>query len=295
MAKKILILFCLFLILVGVFGLYGALKYRADIRKARQQNLLAKKEEITLVFVEGLNNKELANFLSEKGVVDSADDFLAEIKNFNTLKYESFLPKEAEGNLQGFLYPDTYRFFKNITDRRVTSGIQAADIVIDKLLTTFGQKIPNDAEVLAKAQGLKNFYQAVILASIIEKETGRTAVTAAQKQGLDEERKIIAGIFLNRLKIGMALESDATINYITGKNSPAVSSADTKINSPYNTYQTQGLPPTPIANPSLSSILAALNPTQTGYMYFLHDQTSGKAYYAKTYEEQLKNKQKYLR
>lgn len=293
MAKKFLISLIIALAVLGGLGLYGALKYRNDLRQARLNQPLPKKEEISLTFVEGLSNKEVAAFLEQKGAVDSAGSFLNDVKNFDAQKY-LFLPKEARGDLQGFLYPDTYRFFKDITDRSVTSSTAASDIIIDKLLATFGQKIPADAASLAKAQGL-SLYKAITLASIVEKETGREAVTDEQKQGLDAERGIIAGIFYNRLKVGMALESDATVNYVTGKNDPAVSTADTQINSPYNTYKYAGLPPTPIANPSLSSILAVLHPTQTDYMYFLHDQTTGKAYYAKTYDEQLQNKQKYLK
>jgi len=293
MAKKFLILLVIALVISGVLELHSALNYRNEARQARQNVPPPKREEISLTFIEGLSNKELGDFLAQKGVVDSQSDFLAAVKNFSIEKYP-FLPAQAAGNLQGFLYPDTYRFFKDITDRNITSSTAASDIVIDKLLATFGQKIPPDAAALAKAQGL-SLYQAITLASIIEKETGREAISDEQKQGLDTERGIIAGIFYNRLKIGMALESDATVNYITGKNDPSVSEADTKINSPYNTYKYPGLPPTPISNPSLSSILAVLHPTQTNYMYFLHDQTTGKAYYAVTYEEHLANKQKYLK
>ncbi len=293
MRHKFLIIFSVLLVGLGVFGLRSALNQRNMARQAKQP-APQPREEISLTFIEGLSNKELAGFLAKNHVVDSPNDFLTATKNFNAQEYSNFLPAAAAGNLQGFLYPDTYRFFKDITDRSETSNSEASNIVINKLLTTFGQKIPDDAVGLAKAQGL-NLYQAITLASIIEKETGRTAITDEQKQGLDAERGIIAGIFYNRLKIGMALESDATINYITGKNDPAVSQADTKIKSPYNTYQNRGLTPTPIANPSLSSILAVLHPTETNYLYFLHDQNTGKAYYAKTYEEHLRNKQKYLK
>ncbi len=294
MSKKALIIFILILLVFGGFNIYSALKERDAARKA-SQNPPPEREEITLRFIEGINNKELGALLKEQGIIDSVGDFSNLLKTFDTSKYQNFLPKEAAGDLQGFLYPDTYRFFRDIKDRKVTTSEEAAKIVIDKLLSTFGQRIPDNADLMAKKSGLKNFYQAVILASIIEKETGRTALTAAQKNSLEEERKIIAGIFYNRLNINMALESDATVNYITGKKDPAVLLADTKIKSPYNTYQNTGLPPTPICNPSLSSIMAALQPEESDYLYFLHDQTTGKAYYGKTYDEHLANKQKYLK
>ena len=92
----------------------------------------------------------------------------------------------------------------------------------------------------------------------------------------------------------MPLQSDATVNFATQKNQPSPSQADTEVDSPYNTYKYKGLPPGPICNPSLNSIMAALYPTDTDYMYFLHNQKTGQAIFAKTYEEHLKNKQKYL-
>ena len=112
---------------------------------------------------------------------------------------------------------------------------------------------------------------------------------------LDEERRIVAGIFYNRLNAGMALQSDATINYFTGKNDPSPLLEDLEKNSPYNTYKNRGLPPTPIGNPSLSSITAVLNPTNTDYFYFLHKQPSGEPVYSRTFEEHVANKQKYLK
>src|SRR5206468_268019 len=110
-----------------------------------------------------------------------------------------------------------------------------------------------------------------------------------------EDRKMIAGVFYNRLKIGKGLESDAIVNFITGKSEPAVSTADSEIDSPYNTYKYPGLPPGPICNPGLDSIMAALYPTESDNMYFLTIPETHRAVFAKTYEEHLKNKQKYLK
>jgi UPF0755 protein len=92
----------------------------------------------------------------------------------------------------------------------------------------------------------------------------------------------------------MPLQSDATVNFITGNNTPSVSIADTKIDSPYNTYLYKGLPPGPICNPSLSSLMAAIYPTSTNYLYFLTDPSTGKAIFATTFQEQLANQAKYL-
>ena len=108
-----------------------------------------------------------------------------------------------------------------------------------------------------------------------------------------ESRQIVSGILWKRLSLGMALQVDASFKYINGKGTKDLSLADLKIDSPYNSYLYKGLPPTPICNPGLGSIQAALTPTQTAYLFFLTDKT-GNMHYAKTYAEHLLNKQKYL-
>ena len=230
--------------------------------------------------------------MEREGIV-GAKIFATLQKNFNPSDYQFLEDKPASADLEGFLFPDTYRIFKpsgNGEDEQTSSG----NAVIKKMLDNFQIKLPANAEAQAKAQGL-SFYQALTLASIVENETGRNAITEEQKQALEAERKIVAGIFLNRLRAGIALESDATINYVTGKNEPSPSLADLKINSPYNTYKNRGLPPTPISNPSLSAIMAVLEPAKTEYFYFLHKQPSGEPVYSKTFEEHVQNKFKYLK
>ena len=118
----------------------------------------------------------------------------------------------------------------------------------------------------------------------MEKESGGKG-SPSQNISLDQERKMIASVFYNRLMIGKALESDATVNYATGKSSPGASSEDLQVNSPYNTYKYPGLPPGPICNPSLGSIQAVLAPIKTDYYYFLHHQPSGEVDFSKTFEE----------
>ena len=109
----------------------------------------------------------------------------------------------------------------------------------------------------------------------------------------DEDRKIAAGIFYNRLKMGKALQSDATINYITAKKETQPSLKDLEIDSPYNTYKYKGLPPGPICNPSIAAIEAAIYPTKTNYLYFLTI-PNGETIFSRTYKEHLAAKQKYL-
>ena len=287
--KPFIVLGVLVIILLGLFILLLAdIKNDAAKKKEKFENTRA--EEITIRITEGWNNKEIADYLEKQGIV-SAKDFMKYQAEFDSKGYW-FLRDIPNGfDIEGFLFPDTYRLFASV---KVAEPKTASETIIRKLLGTFAAKVPENAEDLAKKQGL-SLYEAITLASIVENETGRNAVSAEQKKLLDEERGIVAGIFYNRLKIGQALESDATVNYATSKNLPSPTLEDLQINSPYNTYKYPGLPPGPISNPSLSSINAVLNPTVTDYFFFLHKQPSGEPIYSKTFEEHVQNKFKYLK
>lgn len=186
---------------------------------------------------------------------------------------------EASKGQEGKLFPDTYLFPKDAS----------ASAVVNKMVRTFVSKTSD----LTAAKGL-SFDERLVLASIIERET-KTA----------EERPIVAGVLINRLNIGMALQVDAAVQYAvaSAKNKNQITEAkwwepltkdDLAINSPYNTYKFPGLPPGPIASPGLSSIKAAFNPAETDYMYYIHD-TSGGIHFAKTLAEHNSNISKYLR
>jgi len=122
------------------------------------------------------------------------------------------------------------------------------------------------------------------MASLIEKEV-RTS----------EDMKIISGIFWQRIENRQGLESCATLAYILGVNKPQYSVVDTKIDSPYNTYKHRGLPPSPIANPGLNAITAAIYPKETDYNYFLSDPATGQTIFSRTLGEHNLNKAKYLK
>jgi UPF0755 protein len=129
----------------------------------------------------------------------------------------------------------------------------------------------------------KSVFEVIILASIIEKEAK-----------FPEDMKKIAGVFQNRLNAGKPLESDATINYITGSGRAQSTFEDLQIDSPYNTYKYPGLPPGPISNPGMGAIRAAIYPEMNDYLYFL-TKRDGKAVFSRTLEEHLENKRKYLK
>jgi len=177
---------------------------------------------------------------------------------------------EASKGEEGMLFPDTYLFPKDAS----------ASSVVNKMVRTFDSKTSG----FTASAGL-TFNQRIILASILERETKT-----------DAERPVVAGIVINRIKAGMPLQVDATVQYAIGTPKdwwPILGLTDLKVSSPYNTYKFKGLPPGPIASPGLSSLTAAFNPTPSDYFYYIHD-TTGQIHYAKTLEEHNANIAKYL-
>lgn len=176
------------------------------------------------------------------------------------------LAKEKEG----YLFPDTYSFSPEVRPEEVIATL--SDTFIKKT-----SDLENERTLSGRTQS-----QIITMASIIEKEAGD-----------GEEARIIAGILWKRLDRGMLLQVDAPFLYLLGKSSAELTRSDLAIDSPYNTYKYKGLPPTPINNPGRAAIEAALRPIASPYFYYLHG-TDGVVRYARTYEEHLANKKKYL-
>lgn len=215
----------------------------------------AKANEITLTFPEGWTIKDMGVYMEEQGVVTRAAWEMA-----------------ARQDLEGYLFPDTYRFLKGVS----------AEEVVAKMRETFTKKAIEGLLDRSEEQGL-SLHEALTLASIVEAEVRSF-----------EDRKLVADIFLRRLDIGMPLQADSTVNYVTGKDTPSISYADRDIDSPYNTYKYRGLPPGPIGNPGAEAIRALLEHASNPYFFFLTD-AEGKVYYAKTLEEHNVNKARYLK
>lgn len=175
--------------------------------------------------------------------------------------------------LQGYLFPDTYYFEKE-------SGVEE---IVKKMLRNFDVKLSSDLREEIAQQG-KTIYEVLIMASILEKEVIS-----------DEDRAIVSGIFWKRLKDKYPLQSCATIAYILEVDKWRYTYADTRIKSPYNTYLNIGLPSTPINNPGLSAIKAAIYPKESDYYFFLTDPEDGKTVFSKTFEEHSRNKIKYFK
>jgi len=174
-------------------------------------------------------------------------------------------------SMEGFLFPDTYRIYKDATTEEV----------VKKLLANFDRKFTTEMRAAAVARG-NSIYEIVTMASIVEREV-RTP----------EDRRMVADLFWRRIGAGMGLQADSTVNYATGKSLPSVTADDLQNISAYNTYKYRGLPPGPISNPGLDALRAAIEPTANPYWYFLTD-VSGAVHYARTYEEHLRNKRKYI-
>lgn len=239
--------------------------------------------EKIIKIIEGWRNSDIADFL-EANEIASAEEFSELVNspfkqssgclnpdNCDAYAFLSDAPEEA--TLEGYLFPDTYRIFKDANVR---------DIVI-KILDNFERKLtPQMREDIAKQN--KSVYDIVTMASIIEREV-QTA----------EDMKIVSGIFENRLGIGMALQSDATLSYYLKDKKPSHTLADLEIDTPYNTYKYRGLPPTPISNPGLNAITAAIYPEKTDYLYFLSNAETGESHFARTLDEHNRNKFLYLR
>jgi UPF0755 protein len=231
----------------------------------------------TVTIREGLRAEEVAHLFAVEGLVDQ-EQFIRLVRD-DTFHYD-FLrdrPASAPKSLEGFLFPDTYEFPVNIT----------TTAVIDMLLRNFDSRVTIEMRKQALDQGL-TLYHALILASIVEREAA-----------IPEERPIIASVYLNRLRKGMYLESDVTVQYAKGYDPqsgrwwPSLGLDELRsIDSPYSTFLNPGLPPGPICSPGLASIQAALNPAKTNYLFF-HSKGDGSHAFAETFEEHLENQRKY--
>ncbi|OGF27004.1 hypothetical protein A2477_00020 [Candidatus Falkowbacteria bacterium RIFOXYC2_FULL_47_12] len=250
-----------------------------QIAKALSQGE-AQSRERAIKIIEGWDIKDIAAYLVKEGVIKKENDFTVltkhEIDTCFSLEacQASFLAQiPANADLEGYLFPDTYRIFKDAS----------AEDIIAKMLTTMDEKITDDMKAEMTRQG-KTLHEILTVASIIEREV-RTP----------EDMKTVAGIFYNRLTAGIALQSDATLSYALNDKKPAHTSAELSLDSPYNTYKYRGLPPGPIASSGMAAIQAALYPAQTDYLYFLSDLETGTTYFAKTLAEHNKNKRLYLK
>ena len=228
-------------------------------------------DEMTLTIPEGWSLNDIEEHMEELGLFSRERFAEAAVMQPEYRDFDFLAPLEDDTILDGYLFPDTYRVFSDSTP----------ETIVRRMLTAFGQRVTQDIRDEIAAQG-RTLHEVLTLASIVQNEAGN-----------DSEMPVIAGVFQNRLDIWMPLESDATVNYVLGTNKRQPTYEDTAVQDPYNTYQNYGLPPGPIGNPGLNAILAALNPAQHDYLFFLHP-LGGEIVLSRTFEEHLRNKARYL-
>ena len=228
-------------------------------------SMLAKGETSYQQFTipEGYTVEQIAKLLQEKQL-GNGETFKKAVQGFVPYPYMINENSNVVYKAEGYMFPNTYR---------ITKGTKEEDILA-MMTAQFDKQFTEAMRNRAAELGL-SIKDVIILASLVEKE--------AQ---LASDRPIIAGVFLNRLKLDMPMQSCATIQYILGYPKPELTVQDTEISSPYNTYQHMGLPPGPIANPGIAAINAVLHPQNTDYVYFVADR-QGAHHFSKTYEEHL--------
>jgi UPF0755 protein len=225
--------------------------------------------EVDAVWVtipEGFTVREIAGRLAERRLADR-DAFA---------RYCSETGIELDGarthSLEGFLFPSTYLL-----------PLAASPAALARILTDqFRSELPADAQQRARALGL-DVPQVITVASLIEREAK-----------VDAERPLMAGVYYNRLRAGMPLQVDASIEYALPEHHTVITRRDLELASPYNTYRHSGLPPTPIANPGKPSIDAAFHPTPSRYLYYVY-RGNGRHAFAATLQEQNANVERYLK
>lgn len=245
----------------------GEYKFEGDETALRVHDRLVRGDIYvhTVVVPEGFNMFDIANAIQAAGL-GTRQEFLAEAQSQTGLIRD--LDPQAK-SLEGYLFPDTYGFTRT----------QTMSDIVGVMVRRFKQE--------ARQIGLNaEVHRIVTLASIVEKETAAP-----------EERPVVAGLYLNRLDKHMALDADPTVIYaalLAGDYQGTITRADLQSDSPYNTYKFPGLPPGPIASPGKASLLAAMNPTKTDYLYFVSDD-NGHHRFARTLDEHSHNVALYRR
>jgi UPF0755 protein len=208
---------------------------------------ILKLNEVSVTIYEGYTVSSIAELLVSNGVISDFDDFI-NIANENDFNYFFLKDKPEVNKLEGYLFPDTYLFFTDSTP----------DTAITKLLSRF-EDIYSDELILKSHDMGLSIDEVITIASLIEKEV---------EINKDISREMVSSYIHNRLKKSMNLELKSTVAYALKRNVNRVTDDDLTVDSPYNTFVVTGLPVTPICNPGLKSINAALNPSESDILYF---------------------------
>lgn len=208
---------------------------------------------LTITIPEGWRTEQIAEELEKQGLNGGAKAFMKAVENYGNGGFDFLRERPNRKSLEGYLFPDTYEF----------KADTPPEDIIQQMLQNFDSKFDEPLRQRAEEMGL-TLNEVLIFASLVEREAR-----------VSRERPVIAGIYISRYEQGIRLEADPTVQYAFGKAgdwwpSP-LKEAQLQDDGPYNTYQNDGLPPGPIANPGLQSILGVLEPVETDYIYFVAD------------------------
>jgi len=260
-------------------------------RRAHPRYVVVPRAEMNITIIPGWNLRDIAADWVKKGIIKSPEELynlvgqpaynykangrVAPILEFADVSGTAQFPLLGENpagvSYEGFIFPDTYRVYADAKPMEI----------LRKIFSNLEEKITPAMRAEIARQG-KSFYEILTMASVVQKEA------PAGEMGK------VADIFWRRLKQNWALQSCATINYITGKNDPAASAKDRAIDSLFNTYKYPGLPLGAISNPGIEAIKAVIYPENNNYWYFMAG-TDGVTHYARTLDEHNANVAKYLR
>lgn len=252
-----------------------------EIIESLKTGKLYREPVFTLTVPEGLTLEQIAKVI-EKKTSYTAEEFMAKVTDkafiesmkaeFPQLLTDEIFNENIRYPLEGYLYPATYPFY--VENPPLEEIIHTMILSMNTMVLKY--KAGYEEQKLS-------VHQFITFASLLEEEA--TAST---------DRETIASVFYNRLADNMPLQTDPTVLYSLGEHKDRVLYEDLEVDNPYNTYQNTGLPPGPIAAPGKASLEAAISPSDTEYLYFLADE-DGNNHFAKTYEEHLSNKAKYIK
>lgn len=278
----------LFILVLSVFAVAAIFLYRNFIPSKRVT--VVPRAEINITIIPGWNLRQIAADWVDKKIIKSPDEFYTlvgkpaynykankelapKLFSFATSSWDYFFKDKSNYlSYEGYFLPDTYRVYADAKPEEIFKKVFAN---LDEKIT------PDMREEITKQN--KSFDEILTMASVVEKEAPTS-----------ESMGIVADIFWRRYQKNWALQSCATVNYITGKNDPAISAQDRAADSLFNTYKYPGLPLGPISNPGLIAIKAVIYPIKNDYWYFMSG-TDGVMHYAKTLEEHNRNVYKFLR
>lgn len=256
----------------------GEYELRPNMASGEIVEILRSGSDNRFTVLEGWRLAEIADALERRGLA-KRDEFLA-LARSGDFEGEFLRSRPPGASLEGYLFPDTQEILPGTPTREI----------VQLMLDNFGRRFTTEMRDVAAQRGL-TVHQVVTLASVVEREAA-----------VADERPLIAGVLFNRMRRGMKLQIDATVQYAAAGVEPSYSpagywkkgltQADLAVDSPYNTYRYAGLPPGPIANPGLASIRAVLEPAETDYLYFVA-KPDGSHAFARTLKEHNENVARY--